>query len=116
MNVRQASVLALVVCAVSDLAAAPLLIGSDDAPAGTGIAIAVLGVLTLLAAVGVARSAGWANPLALGTRVLDVVAAVPALFAGLDVAETSAAVVTVLLSLATIALLLRPGARPARVA
>jgi hypothetical protein len=74
-----------------------------------GIGVAVLAVLTLLAAVGVGRRSGWGRPLALGTRVLDIVGAVPAVGAGAGAGAgaTSAAVVTVVLSIVAIVLVLR---------
>src|SRR5690349_23488054 len=102
MNTRVA-VAVLALCAVSDLAAVPLLIGSDDAPAGVGIAVGVLGLLTVVAATGLARGARWARPLAIGTRSVDVLAAIPA-FAGSTGTETAAAVVTVVLSVLALGL------------
>lgn len=106
MSSHKTSIAVMVVCAVSDLAAVPLLLGDDDLTP-IGVAVAVLGMLTLVAAYGLAVSAGWARPLALGTRAIDAVAAVPALFAGPGGAETVAASVTIALSLVAIALVLR---------
>jgi hypothetical protein len=99
MNSR-ISVVTLVVCAVSDLAAVPLL------DAGIAVGIAALGLITLGTAVGVGRGARWGRPLALGTRAVDAVAAIPAVAAA-DGAQAAAGAVTVALSLLTIALLLR---------
>jgi len=102
MNTR-ITVAVLAICAVSDLAAVPLLIGSDDAPVGLGLAVGVLGVLTLVAALGLARGSRWARPLAIGTRSVDALAAIPA-FGSATGAETAAAVVTVVLSVLAIGL------------
>jgi hypothetical protein len=101
------SVAALAVCAVSDLAAGPLLLGSDDVPSGVGVGVAVLGLLTLVAAFGISRATRWSRPLAFGTRALDVAAALPALVADNSSAETSAAGITLALSILTMGLLLR---------
>ena len=106
MNIR-VPVAALVVCAVSDLVAVPMLMGSEQVPAAAGVGVAVLGLLTLVAAFGLARGAGWSQGLALGTRLVDIAAAAPALVAAGDGAETAAAAVTVALSVLTIGLLLR---------
>jgi len=106
MSSHKTSIAVMVLCAVSDLVAVPLLLGDDDL-APFGVAVAVLGVLTLVAAYGLAVRAGWARPVALGTRAVDAVAAVPALFVGAGAAETAAASVTVALSLVAIALVLR---------
>ena len=90
-------VVALTVCGVSDLAAVPLL-------GVIGIAVGILGLLTLVAAFGLARGATGARPLALGTRTVDGLAAVPGLFVASG-AETAAAAVTVVLSALTIGLM-----------
>lgn len=107
MNTRTASVSALVVCALSDLAAVPLLLGSDDGLVVVGAVVAVIGLLTLAAAYGVSRNASWSRPLAFTTRGIDVLGAVPALAAGAGAAETSAASVTIALSALVIVLLVR---------
>jgi hypothetical protein len=116
MNARQVSVVALVVCAVSDAAAVPLLLGSDEVPAVLGIVVAVLAALTLAAAYGVARGSAWGRHLAFGTRGVDVLAAAPALAGGVGAAETSAVIVTVLLSLVAVVALLRVDTRTVRTA
>lgn len=107
MNVRKASVAVLVLCAVSDLAAAPLLIGSDDVPSGIGVGVAAIALLTLLAAVGISRGAGYGRPLALVTRAVDVLGAVPLLAGGQAASVNAAAAVTVALSIAAVVFILR---------
>lgn len=102
----RACLAALVVCAVSDLAAVPLLFDSDDNLAGVGIAVGVLGVLTLVSVLGIARGAGWGRPLAFGTRAIDALAAIPA-FGAAAGAQAAAAAVTVGLSSVAIWLLVR---------
>ena len=91
------AVIALVLCALADLAAAPALIsGSDsDAPMTLlGVGVIAFGVLTLFAAFGIARLKGWAIPLALVTRVVDALAALPGLGAG---SGPAAAVITIVI-------------------
>jgi hypothetical protein len=105
MNTRVA-VIALVVCAISDLAAVPLIVGSDDAPAGVGVTVAALGVITLVAAYGVGTRTRWGSPVGIGTRIIDILAAIPVLGDAVG-AEKVAASVTIVLSLVTIGLLLR---------
>ena len=106
MDTRKASVVALTLCALSDVAAVPLVVGSDVA-AGVGVGVAVIGVLTLIAAFGVSRGARWSRPLALGTCVLDILGVIPVAAGGAGVGATSAAAATVVLSSVAIALVLR---------
>jgi hypothetical protein len=75
MNHRRATVSVLAACAASDLAAVPLLLGDTDIPAAVGALVALLGLLTVVAAIGVARHTAWARRLALSTRVVDLVTA-----------------------------------------
>ena len=108
------AVIALALCAAADLLAAPALIaggGDDGARTVVGIATAVLGILTVAAAVGLARGASWAKPLAVATRALDVLSALPGLGAG--AAEAVAIGVVTVLSIAAIVLVLRVDHRPA---
>lgn len=112
MSSTKPAVFALAVCALSDLAAVPLILGSDDAPAIVGALVGILSVLTLVAAVGLARNATWGRRLAVATRVADVAAALPAVTAATGVTIV-AAVVTIVLSLATLVLLWRRQATPA---
>lgn len=97
--------IALWLCAISDLAAVPLLMGTDDVPAALGVVVAVLGLLTGAAAVGVGRGAAWARPIAWATRAVDLTLALPGVVAG--GAATAAAGVTVGLSVVAIVLLVR---------
>lgn len=96
----------LAVCAASDLAAVPMLLSGDDRPpAAIGVLVGVLGLLTAVAAVGVARGRHHARTLAAATRVIDLASAAPAI--GVGGAAAGAAVVTVVLSvLALVALTL----------
>ncbi len=89
------AVIALALCALADFVAAPALIagaGSEVSMTAVGAGVALLGVLTVLAAIGITRSRSWAVSLALVTRVIDVLAALPGLGAGIGPA---AAVVTI---------------------
>lgn len=90
------AVIALVLCALADLAAAALLAESDSEASMTlvGVGVMAFGVLTLLAAYGISRLKSWAPPLALVTRVVDCLAALPGLGVGLGPA---AAVVTIVI-------------------
>lgn len=101
-------------CALSDLAAVPLLLGRTDVPGVIGILVGALGILTVAAAVGVASNAGWAGRLAVTTRLIDIAAAVPGFAAG-GRASAVAASVTVALSIAAVALTLRSRPSPRRV-
>ena len=108
MKTRSAAAAALGLCAVSDLAAVPLLLGdTDHVPAAAGLVVAVIAFLTAIAAVGVARRSRRSRSVALGTRFADVAAAVPALAGGAGAGPAAAAVVTVVLSLAAVALVWR---------
>jgi len=106
---------ALVVCAISDLAAVPLLFDSENDLAAIAVTVGVLGVLTLISVLGIARGAGWGRPLAFGTRAVDALAAIPA-FGATAGAQTAAAAVTVGLSSVTIWLLVRERQSTARTA
>jgi hypothetical protein len=114
MNTHGASVITVALCAISDLAAAPLLLNSDDVPAGFGVGVVVIGVLTLVAAFAVRRQLSWSRPLAIGTRLVDAAAAIPAVTAGIGAAATSAAIVTVVLSIVAIVFLLHGDRRTVR--
>lgn len=92
------AVILLAVCAASDLLAVPPLLGDEPFIA---VLTGVLGILTIVAAVGLARGASWAKPLALGSRALDILTAVPG-FAAEMPAPVIVSVVIVL-SLVTIA-------------
>jgi hypothetical protein len=110
------SVATLAVCAVSDLVAVPLLVRSDDALTVVGAGVGVIAVLTIVAAFGLRRGAGWGRPLAFGTRGADILGVIPIAAGGAGAAETSAATATVVLSLVAIAALLRLGGRAAQTA
>lgn len=111
MNTRQASVVALALCAVSDLAAAPLLLGSNDVPSGVGIGVVAIAVLTLLAAAGIGRGTSYAGPLALTTRAIDVLGLIPLLAGGQEAGVYAAGATTLALSIVAVALVRRAGLR-----
>jgi uncharacterized membrane protein (UPF0136 family) len=93
----KSAVVALALCAVADFAAVPAVLSESDSGAPVALvagAAVLLGLLTLWAAAGIARGQSWAVPLALTTRALDVVAALPGLGAG---PGPAVAVVTVVL-------------------
>lgn len=97
------AVVLLSICAVVDLVAAPpmLLASGGDGPGPVaGVLTLVLGILTAIAAVGLARRARWAKPLAHGGRVLDILTAVPGFAAAMPAPVIVSAVI--LLSLVTI--------------
>ncbi len=99
------AVVALALCAVADFAAVPAVLSESDSDASLALvagAALLLGLLTVWATVGVARGKSWAVPLAVVTRAVDVVAALPGLGAG---AGPAAAVVTVMILSAVAAVL-----------
>ena len=114
MNRRKAAIVLLGACAVSDLAAVPLLLGdTDHIPAAAGVRVAVLGFLTVAAAVGIARRTPRARGLALSTRIVDIISALPACAAGAGAGVVAAALVTVVISVAAITFLSRLDPAPA---
>ncbi len=75
-------VVALALCAVVDIAAGPAILASAEPGEGLralAFLVPALGVLTAFAAAGIARGRRWAIPLALVTRAVDVVGALPGL-------------------------------------
>lgn len=110
----------LVITGVLDLVAVPFAIGanhhqSDAVPPAAVIVIAILGVVTLAAAFGVAQGARWAFIAALVCRVVDTVSSLlgafnhPTVFLGVN------GVILVVLSVAVIVLLVRQFPRRAAV-
>lgn len=84
-SATRAAVAALGVCALLDVMAAPALLSafdSDTAMTVLAVGVLALGVLTVLAAVGIARGQSWGVPLALVTRAIDVLGALPGLAEG----------------------------------
>ncbi len=109
------AVTALALCALADLVAAPALIAGGDSEASMtalGAGVAVLGVLTVLASIGVAQARSWAVPLALVTRIIDVLASLPGLGAGPGPAAAVVAI-TVLSGVAVVLVLKVRRAAPA---
>jgi hypothetical protein len=111
----------LVITGVLDLAAVPFAIGanhhqSDAVPPAAIIVIAIMGVVTLAAALGVTQAARWAFIAALVCRVVDTVSSLlgafnhPTVFLGVN------GVIIVVLSVAAIVLLVRQFPRRAAVA
>ena len=107
---QKSAVALLALCAAADLTAAiPLLAmsGPDGPPIIVGLSTALFGVLTVIAAVGIARDASWGRPLAVATRALDVLGALPGLGGG--VAQALAIGAVMIVSVASIVLVLRLG-------
>lgn len=80
------AVVLLTICAIADIVSTPPLLlasGNDAPPVWLGVLTGVLGVLTGIAAFGVARRAHWAKPLAQAGRALDVLTALPGLAAAM---------------------------------
>jgi len=108
VNSNSRSVILLATCAVSDLAAAPLLLGDHrHIPTAIGIVVIVLAVATGASAIGMAKGLPKARPVAVATRILDGLGALPAFFVGPGAGPVAAAAVTVLLSVATLTSLRR---------
>jgi hypothetical protein len=102
------AVILLAICAVADIVSTPPLLlasGDDGPPIWLGVVTGVLGVLTAVAAFGVARRAPWAKPLAEAGRVLDVLSAAPGLAAAMPAPIIVSAVIV--LSVITIVVVAR---------
>jgi hypothetical protein len=102
------AVIALALCAALDFIAAPALLaasGSDGPPAIVGITTGLFGILTVIAAVGLARGRAWAAPLAIVVRAIDALTALPGL--GQGAGPAVAVAVTVVLSAVAIVLVVR---------
>jgi hypothetical protein len=102
------AVVLVAVCAALDLAAGAALIaasGSDGPPLVVGLVTVVLGVLSVVAAVGLAQGRPWAVGLAVATRGLDILTALPGL--GEGPGQVVAIAFTVVISVATIVAVLR---------
>jgi len=105
-NPNRSLTIVLVLCAVSDVAAVPLLLTGEDAPpAVVGVVVGLLGLLTAAAAGGLGRGVHPARQVAWATRIVDIALALPGVTAG--GAATVATSATVLLSLVAVALLAR---------
>ncbi len=107
-------VAALALCALVDIAAGPAILAEaepGEALSALAFVVLALGVLTAIAAVGIARGRRWAIPLALVTRAVDVLGAVPGLGAG----PGPAAAVIALIVISTVAVVLVLGVRRAPV-
>ena len=90
------AVTALGLCAAADLVAAPAFlagVNSEDSMTLLAVGVAVLGLLTAVAAFGIAQGKRWAVPVALVTRVVDVLGALPGLGAGPGPAAAVATIV-----------------------
>jgi hypothetical protein len=108
------AVTALVLAALSDLGAMPLLVsGSDRPPAVVAASVVVLAVASLAAAGALTRDRRWGRPVGIVSRVIDLAASAPAaVAAGGGLAAAAGA--TGVLSVVAVVLLIRLG-RPAAV-
>ncbi len=107
-NTVKSPVALLGLAGIIDIGAAPFIAGEE---AFVAVVVAVLGVVTLAAAYGVARGAGWARGVGMATRIIDGLLALPAVFLG-GLAALGAGVV-VLVSAAAVVALARTARRPA---
>jgi hypothetical protein len=108
------AIILLVLAGISDLAAVPLIAGSSNkAPAVLAVAVVILALASIASAIGLSRATRWARPVGIASRAIDVVATVPALFAGGGGGLVAAAGVTAAISVAAIALLVRADRQPA---
>ena len=101
------AVVALVLCALLDTAAGPVILAEaepGEALSALAFLILALGVLTAIAAAGIARGRGWAIPLALVTRAVDVLGALPGLGAGPG--PTAAVIAVTVISMVAVAFVL----------
>lgn len=120
ITVRNTAIL-LGLLGVADLLVVPMMTNGDGseptAPMGVVALTAVLGLASIAAAVGLVKGAGWARPTGLITRVLDVLATIPALFVGLPTAELVGGLVVAVLSVICAFMLFKLApARPAATA
>ena len=107
-EIKRAVVL-LTVCAVVDMVSVPgILAAGDDGPgAWMAVVNGLIGVLTAMAAFGLARGAPWAKPLAIGGRVVDALTAVPGLGAAMPAPVIVSVVIVI--SVAAIVAVVRAG-------
>ena len=114
IDTKRPAVVLLAFSALSDLGAVPLLFGGRDAPpAAVAVGAVVFAVVSLVAAVGVARGERWARPLGIGSRAIDLLAFIPAAFSTGSAGLGAAAAVTAALSVAAIVVLARTSPKPA---
>lgn len=100
------------VLGIGDLAAVPLMVAANHhnpakPPIPAIVAVAIIGLLTLASAAGLAQGRRWSFPVAIACRVLDSVSALLGLQAHPNAALVSVAAGTLVLSLAAVVLLLR---------
>ncbi len=101
------AVTALLFCALADLAAGPAIFAAaepEEALKVLAFAVPALGIFTAIAAAGLAGGRAWAVPVALVTRSIDVVGALPAFGAGPG--PTAAAITVIVLSGVAVVLVL----------
>lgn len=97
---------------VGDLAAVPFMIAANHHTAGTPpvpaiVAAIIIGVATLVSAVGVAQGRRWAFAVAMTCRILDSISSVLGLLARPSAVLTAGGAVGLVLSIAAIVLLIR---------
>jgi hypothetical protein len=108
------AIIFLVLAGISDLAAVPLIAGSSGkAPAVLAVAVVILALASIVSAIGLSRQARWARPVGIASRAIDVITTIPALFVGGGGGLIAAAGVTVAISVAALALLMRADRQPA---
>jgi hypothetical protein len=102
----------LVILGAGDLAAIPFMLAAHhrhpgQPPAAAIAAVALIGIATLVSAVGLELGRPWAAPLALAGRILDMISALLGLVARPDAPLVIGAALTFALSAIAIALLAR---------
>lgn len=117
-GVKPAMVL-LGVLGAGDLLALPFLIAGHHhnpgtPPAAAIVTVAIIGLVTLASAVGLAQGRRWSRPAALTCRVLDSISSLLGLAAHPNPVLTTIAAVTLVLSIVTILVLLRLNLRKPR--
>jgi cytochrome b len=106
------TIVLLAVLGIGDLAAVPLMAAAhhhnpSQPPLPAIVAAAIIGLVTLASAAGLARDRRFSSPAALTCRVLDSASALLGLAAHPNAALVTVAAVTLVLSVAAIVLLLR---------
>ena len=102
---RKLAIAALVLAAINDLAAVPVISRSAPRAVVTGVVLCAL--CTIVAGIGLARFAPWARPVGIASRAIDLLATFPVLFAGLGGTPVAAATTSVIVSVAAVALVAR---------
>jgi hypothetical protein len=106
------AVVLIAVLGAGDFAAIPFMLAAHhhnpgQPPAAAIAAVAVIAIVTLVSAAGMAMGRRWATPMALASRILDMISALLGLRARPDVPLVTGAALTFTLSVAAIVLLAR---------